>query len=798
MIGQLGAACRGLARTPGFTALAVVTLALGIGANTAAFSLFDALVLRPFPFERAEELTTVALDLSARGGSARVGLTPADLLDFRAEPGLFAGLAGWSVEERALAGAGPAEVVDVASVTEGMFARVLRVQPTLGRTFLPEEHRPGSSATVLLSHALWTGRLGSDPAVLGRSISLGGESHTIVGVMPAGFSAPFAPYAGVWTAARPVVERCRDCSTLDAVARLAPGTTLPVVHERARAVLQRLGEAYPDTDEGARLIVEPLGANRIALRGAFEPLFLATGLLLMIACANVAVLLVTRSRTRRAELQLRAAVGAERGDLVNYLLLEALVLAAVGAGLAVLVGGWLIEAFLATAAEAGPIRPQVGLDWAAAGFNAALALVAVVLFGVAPIARATRRVGGVPSTRSPVAAAREPTARWTSALLTAQVALATTLSAGAVIGVQALGEARAADLGFEPDGVLAVEIADPGGTRPTGENDDVLDAYLARLAEMPGVTSVGAASGPLLAPPGTETLFRVGYEAGQATIRNRAALRLVRGAYFHTVGQGVIQGRFLREGDEAAAPAPLVVNEAFAEAFLRGDRRSALDARIALAGDGAGWRNVVGVVEDAHLPGAGAVPTIYAPDDVLPAGELTVLIGTDDDPALLAGSARGILAGLAEDVAVRRTIPLRALVEAELGAERFAARLLTAFAALALALSAAGLFAILMQLAMRRRMEAGIRLALGADPDDVGLLVTGPGLRLTLTGVLLGGAVSAGLTGSLGGLVPAGFRIDPTAWAAAGALLLTVSWLAAWAPARRTTRLDPASVLRDE
>jgi putative ABC transport system permease protein len=769
-----------------------------MGTNTAAFSLFDALVLRPFPFEQAEELSTVALDLSARDGPSRAGLTAADLFDFRAEPGLFSGLAGWSAEERTVAGAGPAEVIEITSVTEGMFARVLRVQPTLGRTFLPEEHRPGSSASVLVSHSLWAGRLGADPAVLGRALSLGGEAHTIVGVMPEGFVAPFAPGARAWTASRPVVERCRGCPTLEAVGRLAPGTTLPVVHERAEAVLQRLGEAYPDTDSGARLVVEPLGVTRDGLRAAFAPLFLATGVALLIACANVAVLLVTRSRARRAELQLRAAVGAERGDLTTHLLLEAGVLALLGSAFAVLVSGWLIELFLATAAAAAPISLPVGLDRVAVGFNGVLGLGAVLLFGVAPSAFGTRRIGGIPSTRSADGSSRGPSARWASALLTGQVALATTLSAGAVIGVQALRDARGADLGFDPDGILAIEVVHPGGSLPSRESADALEAYLARLAEMPGIESVGAASGPPLAAPSTESYFRVGYEVGQPTTRNRAALRLVRGAYFYALGQGVVQGRSLREGDEAASPAPLVVNEAFAQAFLGRGRRQALDARIALAGDGEGWRQVVGVVEDVHLPGVASVPVIYAPHDVRAEGLVTVMLRTAGDPDFVAASARGILAGLDPDIAVRRSTPLSELVEAELGTERFAARLLAAFAGIALALSAGGLFAILTQLAWRRRAETGIRLALGAEPDDVGLLVTGPGLRLTLTGVLIGGAVSASLTGSLGGLVPAGFRIDPAAFLGAAALLLTVSWLAAWAPARRTARLDPASVLRDE
>ena len=796
---EVWAVCRGLARAPAFTAIAVTTLALGIGANTAVFGLFDALVLRPLPFEDAHELTRVALDLTERDGPARAGLTPADLLDFRAEPGLFAALAGWRDREAAIGGAGPADVVEVVTVTEGMFARVLRTQPSLGRSFLPEEHRPGAPATALLSHALWTDRLGADPGVLGRSISLDGQPHTIVGVMPAGFRPPFAPSAQAWTASRPVVERCRWCPSFDVLGRLAPGTTLPVALERAEAVAHRLAEAYPDTDAGVRLVVEPLGVERGRLRGSFRLLFLATGLVLLVACANVAHLVLMRGGGRRAELQLRAAVGARREALVRGLLLESLVLAAAGAGAGLFVGAWLVEGLAAIAPEQALLTEGIRIDPRLFSFNAALALAAVVLFGVGPAVRGARLPAGVPARagrglRPP----RRVGDLWSSSLLTAQVALATALTVGSVVAGRALSDLRERELGFDPTEVLAIALTPVEGNRVRPENEQVLERYLARLAPLPGVLAVGATSALPLEPSGLDVRFRAGWATGAVTEPRRAGLRLVAGSYFYTVGQRVLEGRDLREGDEAAIPEPVVVNEAFARAHLGYPGRSALGARIALGPDGAAWRRVVGVVADVRSHARTEEPAVYAPHAVRPVGAMSVVVKSGADPVTLAASARDVLSGLAPDVAVRRSAPLGRLLDAELSAERFGAGLLGAFAALALVLSGVGLYAVLAARARGRRTETGIRLALGADAEDVRRLVTVPGLRVTLLGVTIGGGGTAWLAGMFETLVPSPAALDPTTFVVTSAILLSVAWLAAWGPARRSAGLDPASALRDE
>jgi predicted permease len=786
---------RRLLRAPGFALLAAITVGVGVGVNAAAFAAFDAAVLRPLPFERPEELVAVALDLSARGGAEREELTAADVLDLRAEPGVFSGLAGWTMAETVLRGAGPAEVVGVATVTAGMFTRVLREQPSLGRSFVPEEHRPGAPGAVILSHALWTLRLDGDPSVLGKVITFGGEPHVIVGVMPRGFEPPFAEGAVAWTAARTRVERCRGCPTMAALGRLASGTSAAVALERGNAVLLRLAEAYPDTDAGARLLLTPLSGERTRLREAFRPILLAAGVVLLLTCANLAVLLVTQGGDRRDELRLRSAVGGERRHLVGHLVTEAALLTAAGTVVGVFLAGWVTDAILPLVPREGASGVIRDLSTAGLGMGAVGGFVIVVAVTLVPSLMVTRGVAGLPSRRATGTCGG---GRWTQALLVAQVGLATTLAAGAVLGVRAVRDLRSVDRGFDPRGVLAIELAPGGAPQGGAVVEDWLTAFLARVAEMPGVASVGAVTGSPLEPPPASALVRVGHQAGEATARRSAALRRVEGAYFYTLGRKVVQGRALRPGDGTTTPAPVVVNEAFANAYLGYPRRSALEARVAITGDGSAWRSVAGVVADARPPGASASPTVFLPGPVLPSASLTVFVRGAGDPGIVAASARGILAAVAPDAAVRSVAPLPALVDGAFAPERFAAALLAAFAAVTLALSAVGLYAVLSQRARRRRTETGIRLALGASPDDVRSAVAAPGLRLTLLGVAIGGAMSAWLTGLLGVVFSLPARLDPVALGAAAALLLGVSWVAALGPTRGAARLDPASALRDE
>ena len=798
MTGRMRAAVRGLAKTPVFTAVAVVTLGVGVGVNTAAFGLFDAIAAGSLPFEASEELVRVALDLTGRDGPDRGGLTAADFLDFRAEPGLFTGLAGWATRQAALTGAGEASVVEVTTVTEGMFAGVLRVQPTLGRSFLSEEHRSGAAATVLLSHRLWTERLGADPSVLGRSIALGGEPHTIVGVMPPGFQPPFAHTAELWTAARPVVERCRSCEAWPALGRLAPETNLALAHERAEALVQRLAEAYPVTEGGVRLVIEGLAAGRAGLRGAFRLLFLATGLALLLACSNVATLLLARAGRRGNELRLRSAVGADRGRLIGDLVFEGVVLAVLASGVAVVPAAWGIEAFVSVAPEV-PLPPE-GLRVAPGliAFNAGLALAAVLLFGLAPALLVTREIRGVPALRTRGGGKTAPLRALPAGLLTAQIALATALTVGSLVAGRALRDLRAADLGFDPDGVLALELKTARGSDVAEAHAEAVSAYLERVAELPGVLAAGATTALPLRGEAPEVAFQVGQAEGRDPSRGRAPLRRLSGAYLYALGQRIVRGRDLRPGDEAATPQPLLVNESFARAHLGYPRRDPLQARIALTGDGWGWRPVVGVVADVRTHTRPERPAMYSTFAAGPVGEVTVVIATDADPESIGASASGLLAVVAPRVATGPVTRLDRRVDAELAPERFVAALLAAFSVVALLLSGLGLFAVMSLSSRARHAEAGIRLALGAEADDLRRLVVTPGIRITLVGVLLGGLGAAWIAGLLRGVVPSAGAVDPEALGWAVVAILTVGGAAAWLPARRAASVDPASALRDD
>ncbi len=799
MTGHIRAAARALTRAPAFTVVAVVTLSVGVAANTAVFGVFRAMALRELPFEQPEELVSVALDLTGRDGPEQAGLTAADLLDFRAEPGLFSGLAGWSTQEVALTGAGVASVMEVASVTEGMFARVLRAQPTLGRSFVSEEHRPGASATVLLTHALWIERLAGDPAVLGKALFLDGVPHTIVGVMPPDFRSPFAPSARLWTAAKPIVERCRDCATFSAIGRLAPGTTLAVADDRGRAVAQRRSEAYPDTEAGVSPTIAPLGAERGRVRAAFRFLFAATGLALLVACANVATLLLARGRGRRTELQLRAAVGAQRGHLIRHLVLEAAVLAGIGSAIAVLLAAWGTELFVGLAPAGVIPEADLGVDRRLLALHALLALGAVFLFGVLPSFLATRRLGGAPVRRAPgPGSTPSATSLVSSGLLTAQIALATALTVGFIASGRAVRDLRDADLGFDPHGVLVLDLEAPEGPLLSPGHLATVAEFMTRAAELPGVLSVGATSASPLAGPAPDEPFRVQQEGGARPGRGRAELRLVGGAYFYTVGQRIVKGRDLRTGDETANPQPVVVNESFARAYL-GDRRGGTsDAQVALTLDGFGWRRVVGIVADTRSHALPERPAIYAPVTIRPTRDLSVVIASDGAVDAIGASARGVLATIAPEVATAPAVRLEDLVADELAPERFAAALLGAFAGVALVLSGLGLFSVLALRSRVRRPEAGIRLALGAESEDLRRAIVIPGIGLTLAGVAGGAVVAAWIAGLLQGVMPTAGPVDPEALGLAAVALLVVGGVAAWFPAHRTARTDPASALRDE
>ena len=799
--GDVRLAARSLARAPWFTLVAVATLALGIGANVAIFSVVEGVLLRPLPYEEPERLVTVWLDRSERDGPVREWLSSEDLADYRAEPGLFEEIGGWSGWSPTLTGLGEPEVLPAAVVTEGLFERVLRVQPFLGRGFLPEEDVAGAAGVAVLSYGFWRDRLGADRSVLGRPLILDEQPYSVVGVMPEGFAPPFVPGAQLWAAARLDPASCgRGCYTIRTVARLAPGLSPEVARERAGALVGRLAEAHPDTNAGVGAALVGLREDLVGPAArALRTLLGAVGLLLLIACANVASLLLSRAAERESELATRVALGAGRPPILRQLLIESLLLAGLGGLGGIALAAWGRDLLVAMAPVRPPGLEEVSVDAGVLAFAGALTLGAALLVGLAPALRASRtdvyaRVGGV---RSP----RTSGGRMRDAMVVTQIALALVLLVGAGLLLRGSRGPSPTDLGFDPRGVLAVGVSLPAARFPEGAvRVGLYDRLLERLDALPGVVAAGGTTSLPLSGDDASAEFRIEGEAPPRPPEASVAwVRPVTRGYFYAMGQRLMEGREFVDSDDADAPPVVVVNERLAERYFGAPGRGPIGARVALGPGAATWRTIVGVVADTRHFSLrdGTRPAMYVPYAQLPRSAMTIVVRTDGDPEAAIPDVRAAVSELDPGLAASLA-PMSERIAGAMVTERFLAGLLGIFSLLALALAWVGLYAVLSHRVACRLREMGIRSALGARGDDVRGLVLRRGLALALIGVALGAAGALWLAPALESLpfdVP---LREPLTFTVATATLAGVALLASWLPARRAASADPMTVLREE
>ena len=802
-LGDLRFAVRTLVRAPTFTVVAVATLALGIGANTAIFSVVDGVLLRSLPYEAPEELVTVWLDMSERDGPVREWFTSEDLADYRAEPGLFAELAGWGGFGPTLTGLGEPTVLTAATVTQGMFTGVLGVQPVLGRSFLPEEDLPGGERTVVLSHRFWQDRFAGDPSALGRAVILGEVPFTVIGVMPEGFQPPFVSNAELWRAAQLDPQQCgRGCFTVRAIGRLAEGVSIDLARARGTVLATRLAEAYPDTNlqMGVALfdlqedIVGPVGRALWVLLGA-------VGFVLLIACTNVANLLLSRGAARESEFAVRVALGAGRGPIVRQLLTESCVLATMGALLGLALAAWGKDALVGMAPVTLPALDQVGLDGRVLAFAAVVTLGTGIVFGLFPALRASRpdvyagvRLGG---------GGLKTAARLRATLVVSQVAMAMVLLVGAGLLIRSFQQLNTAELGFDPEGVLTVSIALPGSRFVDGaDRVPYYHTLLDRLEVLPGVISVGATNSLPLAGGDGDADFRIeGQPDPIPPEANVAWVRRIAGGYFYTVGQRLLEGREFNDGDDAAAPEVVIINETLAGLYFEYPQRNPVGSRVAFgAASSPTWRTVVGIAKDTrHFEiRDGTRPAMYFPYQQVPSTAMSMVMRTDGDPMVLASDVRATITGLDASLAASNIAPMSDLVDGALQNDRFVTNLLAVFALLALALAAVGLYGVISYGVQRRMREMGIRLALGAGGDDVQRMVVRGGLGLTAAGIGLGLLGAVAVTGVLEVLLYDVSVTDPLTFAVMAGVLTVVAVVASWMPARKAGSADPVSILREE
>jgi putative ABC transport system permease protein len=789
---------RRLVRSPGFTAVAVITLGLGIGANSAIFSVVHTVLLSPLPYAEAERLVRV---FSVR--TEPTTMSGPDFMDIREQAGVFEGLAAYNSETRTLTGAGDAERVAVGAVTPGFF-EVLRVSPVLGRTFRPEEMEPGQERVALLSHGFWLDRFGGDPGVLGRTITLNGLEHEVVGVAPPGFDVP--PNRALWV---PIVNEemfadSRRAIYLSVLGRLGAGVTLAEADAEVSTIAARLEAAYPEDNVGWSATVRPM--RDVVVGDARAPLLVllgAVGLVLLIACANVANLLLARAAGREGEFSVRAALGAGKARLMRHLLTESVMLGALGGALGLVLAFLGTRVLIAVGPAGIPRLDEVGVDGTVLAFTAAAALLTGILFGLAPALQVARanlassiREGGrgAPGGRGN---------RLRSGLVIGQTALAVVLLVGAGLLLGSFARMMQVDPGFDSDGVLTVPLSLPEAGYPDfAQVRDFYGRFLERLETVPGVRSADAVY-PGLAGGGS---FSIGF-----TVDGREPLppgesqgmqtRVATAGYFSTMGIPVRRGRAFTEWDREDAPGVVVLNEAAVRRYFPDE--DPLGQRISL-----GWTRdwvqmggeVVGIVGDVRHFGLASepVPELYLPHAQVPIGAMTLVLRTPGDPLAVAGAVRAALRELDPTLAAGTFVPLEEQLSRSVAQPRFYALLLGLFAALALTLAAVGILGVMSYLVAQRTREIGIRMALGADARAVHRLVIGRGMLLTLAGLALGIPATFALTrvieSQLYGVEPG----DPVILAAVVLLLTAVAFLASYIPSRRAIRIDPMVALRGE
>jgi putative ABC transport system permease protein len=779
-----------------FAAVAVLTLSLGIGANTAIFTVVNAVLLRPLPYAQADRLVTVWQDLRGRGGPADEWATPGNYVDWRREKGIFDDLAvitGW---RPTMTGQGEAQPLTGEQVTHEYFG-VLGIAPALGRAFTAEDCVPNAPRVAIISDGLWQRRFGGDRAAIGRMVTLAGQPHEIVGVLPPRFRPIVSGAAEVWRPLRlNTASPARGAVILRTVARLAPGLTVDRAQTAATTLARQLEAAHPEFNEKTGINLIPLHERVVGdIRPGLLALAGAVAFVLLIACANIANLLMARGSARARELAVRAALGAGRGRVVRLLLTESLLLAALGGLAGTVLAFWGVDALVAMAPDSAPRRVEIGVDPRVLAFAALVTIGTGVLFGIAPAMQMSR--GGSAALKdagrgTPAAGGR----RLRRTLIAAEVALSLVLLTGSALLVQTLIRLQRVDLGFNPESVLVGQVNPPNTTYDTIEKHRVFyDQVLERAAALPGVRTAALASVLPLSGDSDMGFMIEGRPVPRLPSEQPVTwYRLVSAAYFDAMGMRLVRGHAFTAGD---ATLSVVVNETLARRFFPGE--DPLGRRIRFE-DGGPWFTIVAIAADAKTRGARQETKVetFIPYWQFTERGMNVILKTAIDPGQLAAPLRQAVHALDPDIPVSGVTTLDEMVRGSVEQPRFFALLAAAFAGLALVLAAVGVYGIMAYVVSQRTPEIGVRLALGATTGEVFRLVVAEGLKLAAIGVVIGtaGAVLAarGLSTLLFGVRPG----DPLTLTGVAAVLLGVAAAACAIPARRAARVDPMAALRAE
>jgi putative ABC transport system permease protein len=803
LVADIRFACRLLRKTPGFSVAVLAVLALGIGANAALFSTLDQTVIRPLPYAEPDRLAMVFEDFSAFG-TAKARVSPGTFFDWRRRTRTFEGLAALRLAGMNLAESGAPEEVTGAAVTANLLP-LLGVQPLAGRVLSVEEEPPGHRV-VVLSERLWRRRFNRDPSLVGRSIVMSGEPYSVVGIMPAGFHFPTAR-TDFWVpiGLRPQMLTARNSHFLHVVGRVRPDAGWSAVRDDMRDVARQLAREFPATNDRVGITVTPLKDEVTHDAGrALLLLFGAAAAVLLIACANVANLLLARGSRRRREIAVRLALGASRGRVVGQLISESLVLSVAGGAAGLIVARWCLQVLTRFVPPALSSSIELHLDARALMFTTIATVATALLFGLAPALQSVSR-SLVDNLKANVASGEDRRGvRLRDGLVVAEIAMALVLVVCAGLLIDTLVHLRAVDPGFRADHVLTAQIAVPYPKyADAARRQGFYSSLEARVKELPGVTQVGLTSDLPYTSRGNTMSLKIENQATPRGLAQDALFRLVSPDYLQTIGARLRAGRFLDDRDRQAAAPAVVINDALAREYWPGE--SPLGHRIDTGtGDGAPlWMTIVGVVEDIKERGLdfGPRPAVYVPypqTTIAFFQPSEIAIRTSGRPEDLAGALQRAVWSIDSEQPVSAIQTMEEIVDTELADRSQMLALLGIFAALALLLAALGIYSVLSYLVVQNRREIGLRIAIGASPPVVVREILARSAGLTAVGIAIGLAAALVTTRWLGSLLFNVSPVDPLILTSVSALIAGVSLLASFLPARRAAAMDPMQVLRSE
>jgi len=795
---------RMLGKSPGFTAVAVITLALGIGANTAIFSVVQAVLLKSLPYANPARLMVLD-ELQQHNGRASVAWP--NFLDWQAQSHSFDGMAAYRTDHRSFTGNGEPTLLRAGEVSAPFFS-LLGVNPILGRTFTDAEDKPSAAPTTLLSYEFWRNQLGADPSILNRAITLDGQPVTVVGVLPPAlkfFQQRIDLYLPVGLeASKPSWTNRENHPGLLVLARLKTGVAKQAAQSEMETIMGRLEQQYPASNSGERSTITPLFEQQIAdWQAMLYTLLAAVSCVLLIACANVANLLLARATARQKEFAVRAAIGAARWRIIRQVLTESVLLACLGGGLGLLLAPWVLRPLLHLAPQDIPRLADTTVDYSVALFTLVISVLTGILFGSAPAFHSARtNVNCILKETGATATSGRARQRLRAGFLVSEIALAVVLVVACGLLVRSLVKAQGVNPGFSADHVLALDVLLPAQQYESGEKRRLFFAQaLQRIRTLPGVVTASAVMCPPLVGDCWGSVYLVSDRpVPPQTEIPRSVFNIADPAYFPTMQIPLLAGRQFKETDNANAPPVIIINKTLADMWW--PHQSPLGKRIkqGFPQDQNPYREIVGVVGDIKQDGPDAqqLPEVFEPEAQNPGSAVTMMVRTDTAPLSMVSAVEGAIHSVDKNLPLSAVQPMTQYLSQSLSRRRFSTLLLGIFGSLALALAALGIYGVMAYAVAQRWHEIGIRMALGASRQDVLSLVLSQGLRLGLLGVGIGLASAFAVNRWIESLLFGVSSRDPITFGCVALLLCGVALLACYLPARRAAKVDPMVALRYE